>query len=112
MRIYRRREFLQLPAGTMFCSGGEWHFGALSVKGETCVGIDDFCSCDLDWIDSNDSGQAIDRLTEMLENGANYPLQTDMGRDGLFDQNALFLVFEKSDLHILLGFIDAALKLP
>jgi hypothetical protein len=34
----------------------------------------------------------------MLEKGASYPMQESVSRDGLQDQDALLLVFEKADL--------------
>lgn len=110
MRIYDRAGFLKLPEGTFFSKGVEWSFGCLSVKGESTA-YNDFYCCDLDWVDGKSSEECFDRLDAMLKKGASFPVQDSGGRDGLFDEDAIFLVWERADLEKLRGYIDAAIAL-
>lgn len=110
MKIYRRAAFLALPAGTIYAKGKPWCFEDLSVKGETWM--NDFLTMGLVWIESGGSTETVDRLEEMIDSGASYPMETDgFGRDGCFDNDDLFLVYEKADLEALRGFIDRALSI-
>jgi len=108
MKVYRLDEFRKLPEGTLFCECERWVFGTLHVKGETWER--DFLLRDLQSIDAEDSGEWGRRLDEMLESGASYPINGDYGRDGSFNENALFLVYEREDLLELRRTIDEALE--
>jgi hypothetical protein len=111
MRIYRRKEFLRLPEGTVYAKGKPWYFGALSIKHDT-TDYGDWWSLDPCWISANDSSEAVDRLEAMLEEGASHPMEDSIGRDGLIqEEDALFLVFEKDDLLKLREMIDKAISL-
>jgi hypothetical protein len=57
------------------------------------------------------STEAADRLDEMLERGASFPMEDAVSRDGLHEEDALFLVFEKDDLLKLRDMIDKAISL-
>lgn len=107
----RRDAFLKLPEGTIYAKGKPWCFGGLCIKFET-TGTNDWWSLDPCWVESRDSEEADDRMDAMLENGASYPMQESIDRDGLQDQGDLFLVFERDDLLKLQGFIAGALELP
>lgn len=106
MRIYRRAEFMKLPEGTVFCKGKPWAFEDLCVKGETIP--NNFYARGLQWVDAHDSGEAFDRLEEMLAEGASYPLETAEMRDGCFNDEDLFLVYEKADLVSLIALFQQA----
>jgi hypothetical protein len=114
MRIYNRQEFMKLPAGTFFAKGKPWYFEAIDVKDETCV-IEgrnvDFFVHGLTWVEANDSGEAIDRLEEMKERGDSYPMQDSICRDGCFDEEDIFLVYEKEDLERIKIMLEKALTL-
>lgn len=107
MRVYRRKDFLGLPSGTLYCKGKPWFFEDLHVKGDTWV--NDFTCLGLQWVSAADSGDAASKLDEMLENGASYPMEDSYGRDGCFDDEDLFLVYEASDLIDLREIINKAL---
>jgi hypothetical protein len=114
MRVYRRADFMQLPPGTLFCKIGEaWIFeGSLAVKGETLAGDPgDFYDRDLCTIDFGDSNELFERLEAMRDSGASFPLNTAESRDGLYDREALFLVYEKADLEELQRVIQEAIAL-
>ena len=116
MRIYTRHEFLDLPEGTIFAKGKEWYFDQLQVKGKTLPADDggycgDFYTMEFAWVDGEDSMECINRLYEMLEQKKSYPMQNSECRDGMFDLDDLFLVFEKADLLILKQYIEKAIAL-
>ncbi len=108
MRIYTRSDFLKLPSGTAFCKGKRWHFGGVVFKGESLS--NDWFEADPAWVDGEDCGECFDRLEKMLNDGASYPMQTSECRDGLFEDDDLFLVLEKDDLRRLREWIDAAVR--
>lgn len=113
MRIYRRAEFMALPEGVLFAKGKPWYFESLHVKGETISwdgGRGDFTLRDLVWVDGHGSAGSALALDMMLEAGASYPLETLYGRDGCFDEEDLFLVYEAADLRALRDVIDGALE--
>lgn len=108
MKIYRRTAFLKLPEGTIFAKGKPWYWNGLHRKGETLIHDGraiDFCYLDLVNIDSHDTGEWADRQNEMLETGASYPLNESEGRDGCFDDEDLFLVYEPADIETLVSLI-------
>jgi hypothetical protein len=108
MRLMKRQEFMQLPPGTLFSPMlQKWVFGELSIKGETWdLGneVGDFLELGLNWIDGDDTGQVCDRLDEMLaDSSVSYPLQSAYGREGLFDNTMVYLVYEPADVAALLS---------
>ena len=108
MRLVKRNEFLELPVGTLYCVLEEpWIFGSLEVKGDT---IDhngklvDFYSRALTWVDAEDSIQAILRLEGMLaDSNVSFPVEQAFGREGMFDEHVVYLVYESADVKTLLN---------
>ena len=98
MKIINRKAFFEMPAGTIYAQGEPWCFGELCVKGETLDSGDDWLYRQLVQIDADNSDKLIDRLDDMLDNGASYPLNTYEMRDGCFDDGMIFMVYEASDL--------------
>jgi hypothetical protein len=101
MRIVDRKTFLAMPAGTAFRqASAPFAWRDMMVKGETLMHSEtgDWYELALDEIENDGSAQLGDRLFEMLNDGASYPLEPSLGRDGLFDRKAIFLVYEKDDL--------------
>jgi hypothetical protein len=107
MRVVDRKTFLGLPEGTFYCKGERWCFDDMCLKGESLS--NDWFYLSFNWIESDDSGMAFDRLEDMAANGASYPMEDAWTRDGCFDDDALFLVFERDDLERLRGLIDKTL---
>lgn len=110
MKIYRRKEFLTLPEGVLFCKGKPWYWETPCIKGDTLTNttVGDFSERQLCWVDANDSGEAFNRLDLMLETGASFPMEEAYGRDGCFDEEDLFLVFEKADIAELVRLLATA----
>lgn len=106
MKIYNRKKFLKLPNGTIFCKGTKWCFDNLSIKGHSWE--NEFLYIDLCNIDANDTGQWVDRLEDSLENCTSYPINNNIARDGLFEEEGIFLVFEEKDLIFLIDVMKIA----
>ena len=102
MRVYNKKDFLDLPEGTIFCMGVKWAFDNLSIKGESWKESSDFFYTDLCWIESEGSHEHFDFLEDSLKNGISYGINKSTSRDGMFDDNDVFLVFEKEDLEYLI----------
>lgn len=108
MRVVDRKTFLDLPAGTLYCKGVRWAFDEICVKADTLG--NDWVQLSLNGIEAHDSGELFYRYEEMLQAGTSYPINESYGRDGCFDDDALFLVFERADLRALKAMIEAAEK--
>lgn len=108
MRIYNRKDFLNLPGGTIFCKGTKWCFDNISIKGHSWD--NDFLYVDLCNIDANDTGQWVDRLEDSLKNGTSYLINNNTARDGMFEEEGIFLVYEKKDLEFLMDVMKIAIR--
>ena len=105
MKIYKRVDFYKLPAGIIYRKNPNddySSFGHLEIKGSENDTIDFVC---LDFANVNDSD--LERM-EVLEESR--PVDTEMyGRDGCFERDALFLVYETWDLEQLKKIIEKAI---
>lgn len=114
MRLVRRQELMTLPAGTLFCELlEEWVFHGLQLKGDT-FGVNgdnvDFFTKSLDWPAAYDCGEACSRLDEMKADPAvSYPIEDAYGRHGLYDDERLYLVYERADTEALIAELQAGL---
>lgn len=116
MKIYRRDQFLNLPAGVFYvkaCSvvdGVEtWGFEGPAVKGNRFLD-DDWWFRRLDRIEPG-FDDLFDVLDQMKKDGISVPIADYIEHDGLFETGTLFLVFERSDLETVRDLIDAAIAL-
>lgn len=113
MRIFSRTAFMDLPEGVLFSKGQPWFWDGLNVKGETLIHNGkaiDFGERSLLCIEAHDSGDLISRYELMHLRGASFPMEDAYGRDGCFDDNDLFLVWESEDLSELLAIINRAMQ--
>lgn len=114
MRILNRADFLKQPEGVLFAkytSMGQ--FDLLCVKHDTIVGFDgrafDFRYQDGMQINADDSEEWLDVL-EKAESGASFSLDLNCSsRDGLFDADQLFVVFEQADLEAYRDLIESCI---
>ena len=100
MRIVNRDKFLELPSGTVYRKSVV-NDDALYVKGDTIRDAEK----NIDWryvsfneIESEDSGQYFDRIHDMAERGAQYPLEIAGNRDGLYEKGDMFYVLDGQDV--------------
>lgn len=101
MKIIDRATFLAMPAETLFAKYEPCCFGDLTIKLETTAHGNDFYEQDLiPWfLGTNDSGQWFDTLERVQAGEQSPPLDFDFsGRDGLYDEDQLFAVFEYNDV--------------
>lgn len=102
MRIVDRKTFLAMPEGTVYAKiEQKWVVDTpLCVKYES-TDYNDWYYMSFDWVDANDSGEAVDRLEEMAKGKASYPVQQSIARDALFEEEALFMIYERADLEFI-----------
>ena len=104
MKIVNRETFLKMPENTVFTKYEPGHFDELMIKGET-LEFNDFCEQQILEVESNsgDFGEFIDILETAEKEGKSFNLDLHCeGRDGLFDNDQLFAIFEKQDVEMLI----------
>ena len=98
MKIVNLEQFRALPEGTVFMKYEPCIFDELCVKGETW---------EYDWLYENittqiectGSGDFSDKLDAALETGCSVAMDfNSWGRDGCFDNDQLFAIYEKQDV--------------
>lgn len=107
MKIVNFKEFLKLPDNTLFCEMDKecvFDFSSLSIKGST-ISARDFFYKPLFTVDAqSDVDHAEMFFTAMVEVDARkesnpIPLDFDCGRrDGMFDEDRLYAVFNKDEI--------------
>lgn len=104
MRIITRDEFIPLPRGTVFSlyqSLG--NIGPPKVK--ECKGdwVPDFCYSDLtDSIEYQNTDEFVKKMIEYEKSGETFRLDlTTISRDGLYDADQLFAVYDEEDIKAL-----------
>jgi hypothetical protein len=104
MKIVSREDFTRLPAGTIYAKTKPCYFEELSVKGDT-LGRDWLCRglCDYEA-----AGEFIDAWSAMRDRGESRPLSESQGRDGCFDDEDSFLIYEAADLDMLADIVAQA----
>lgn len=98
MKIINRKEFLNLPSGVIFSKYEPMIFGDICIKGET-LHNDFYCQRIKDSIDCNDSNEFHDILDSAEKEGKSFDIDLESEiRDGMFDENQLFVVWENEDI--------------
>ena len=98
MKIVNRNTFLAMPPGTIYSKFEPCIFGDLCIKEES-LSNDWFYQDIVDAIDVNDSGEFGEILCRANDTGESIPMDFHcLSRDGLFDDNQLFAVFERDDV--------------
>ena len=95
---------MAMPEGVVFSKYEPSYFGALCVKGETLK--HDFLYQDIgcDAVESESSEDFVGKLDDAHCLGATVPMDFHcMGRDGCFDENQLFAVWEEGDVRDLIA---------
>lgn len=109
MRIVNLTEFRAMPDGTIFCKYHPCVFGELEIKGETWES--DFLSSQLTGcVECNNSGEMFDILTDAEKSGKSFNLDLEYyGRDGLYNDEQLFAIYEPSDIKQLIDVLQKSL---
>lgn len=104
MKILNLKEFRALPSGTVFMKYVPAAFGPLLIKGET-IECDFFYTNVTCEADADNSSIMMDML-DKAEADSDYsvPMNFEVeGRDGLYEKEQLFAVYEQDDLYGLLN---------
>lgn len=103
MRIVNIEEFMNLPKGTVYSKYEPCIFNGLMIKRENSGLIDFFYADLIGNVDCQDSNDYFDKCDEAQKSGISLKLDFEiMGRDGMFDKNQLFAVYEKYDVENLI----------
>lgn len=109
MRIVNKQEFYNLPKGTLYSYFEPNYFSGLKIKWNTLINSDgkpfDFNYEDLIGnILSDNSQEFYDIIEASIEKKTSFKLDFNcMQRDGLFEENQLFAIYEKEDLESLIN---------
>lgn len=115
MRIVDRATFLAMPAGTLYQKFKPMYGGELAIKEETLS----WDGAGRDWyevslnlpIASNDSEDWANKMEAAHTQGASLKLDVEtMCRDGYFDDDQLFAVWERDDVEALVTRLQKALE--
>lgn len=112
MKIINRETFLALPAGTVYAKFEPHMFGETCVKGDTVAGVDWYYAGLNSPICTHNDTWADTILFNAMETGCSVSLDFETEtRDGLFDQEQLFAVWESVDVRQLISRLQQTLKL-
>ena len=111
MKIVDFKTFIATPPGTVYAKYEPCVFDELCIKGNS-LGEHDFCYQSIaDAVDSNGSTEWFHFLDEGKASGTSIPMNFDcQGRDGLFDYDQLYAVFEATDVRALIERLERAVK--
>ena len=112
MKLVNRKEFLQMPKGTVFAK-------KTSVTTETCpVQVlvrtfdDDFMSVDITsfsyWKDGLDTGDAFYRME--VNPSESFEMELGIERDGLFEDEEQYYIFSRNEVQQMVDVLTQALK--
>ena len=96
-----------MPANTVYSKYEPCVFGNIKIKGDSihhAGGVGDFGYQQIaDAVDAGSSNEFSDILFAAEETGDSFNMDFDcQGRDGLFDEDQLFVVWEKRDIQALI----------
>lgn len=112
MKIVNRKQFISMSPGTLFIKYKPCIFGPLCEKRET-IGDIDFWYINLtNSVDAAGTDEFFKKLTLAEREGSSVDLRFDeIERDGAFNDDQLFAVYERNDVLKLIKALDLALNL-
>lgn len=110
MRIVNRAEFLKLPEGTLYSKYRTADFDLLAIKAQTTG--NDFLTMTLaDAIAWDDNADFTVTCFRLEEPGVSIPVDLDFfGRDGSFEPDQMFAVWERADVLALVARLQECLR--
>lgn len=97
MRIVSRRELMAMEPGVLYAElFGDGQYGELCIYGGSSG--NDFTERCIINPESGSSEELWQRQDDMLANGTSYPVEAHYGRDGMFDDDARYLVYDAADI--------------
>lgn len=112
MKIVNRETFLTLPPGTVFAEYTPCIVGDMRIKGETAPNKNDWLYQEINLaIHALSSVQMFDLLEEAEKTGQSVPMNfTIQSRDGAFDYDQRYAIYEKQDVEALIKRLQEALR--
>ena len=108
MRVVNRTDFMNLPDNTVFCKYRSCCMDDIKIKTGNCGA--DFVCVDMKTPIGNEGEDSIDAYFR-LDGGESVPLDMEAtGRDGFFDNNQLFIVFDKVDIKAMISALQECVK--
>ena len=104
MKIYTRKQFMELPSGTLFSYYEPCVFRGLHIKDSSPEkGYPDFSMSDLIGAFEHSSSGEFSEKCDRMQAGESLPVDFEYsGREGLFDDTILYAVYEKQDVEKLI----------
>ena len=104
MKIINRKEFMEMPAGTVFSYYHPCVFQGLYIKDSAPEkGYPDFSMSDLIGAVENYSSEDFNDKCDRMEAGESLPVDFECsGREGLFDDELLYAIYETADIQKLI----------
>ncbi len=112
MRIVNLETFLKLPPGTVYAKYEPQVFDKLEIKQETCKGFIDWFAQDFNVPISARGSDEEDRLMQKADADPNFSVPlcyNTICRDGCFEKDQLFAIFEEVDVHAMIARLHRAL---
>jgi hypothetical protein len=113
MRIVTQKEFYDLPVDTLYSIYDPCIFNGLFIKKETIYsedgeGIDFYYQDLIGNVKTNLSESILEILSKAELDGSRFRLDfRSIDRDGLFDQDALYAIYEKNEVKDLISCLDS-----
>jgi hypothetical protein len=110
MKIVNRKTFLGAPVGTVFTKYQPCFFGDMRIKDSSLK--NDFCYQEIiGSIDADDPQELMDKLHASEAQGKSVDIDLDcLSRDGYFDDDQLFAVWERGDVEKLIQRLQKCLE--
>jgi hypothetical protein len=114
MKIVDRKTFLALPGEVLFSKYEPCFFGPLEIRGDVWAHCNDFLSRQVaDAIECAGSNDFSNKLEDAEISGVSLPMDFEIcGRDGCFDADQLFAVWEREDVLKLIDRLARLVKPP
>ena len=111
MRIVNSETFLAMPANTVYSHMDK--MDELLIKGDTCNGNHFFYQELSDSVDAYSSDVQSGILDDARDNGTSFDMDFHIQcRDGMFDMDVFYVVWERSDVEGLIDRLKECVKTP
>ena len=114
MKIVSRKQLMALPPGTVYHDWEPCNWGTMKIKRDTIPVEDGYSG---DWwlvlvpqLDVDDFGQEVEVTDLMVANGTSHAVDLVVPqRDGCFDHEQMYAVWERSDVEALIKVLQSGL---
>ena len=111
MRIVDRKTFLEMPAGVLFSKYEPCALDDIEIKGDTVSDIDFYTQDIAGAVKCNDGNEFLEVLLDAADNGTSFAMDFECEcRDGCFDEDQLFAVWDHEDVAGLIARLHKVLE--